>query len=61
MLHYVHTLLRSVKLFLIFKIATLSPADICYEESLSTLRYAERYDKKFLNRVIHHECMNASG
>lgn len=29
----------------IFKIATLSPADICYEESLSTLRYAERYNK----------------
>lgn len=27
---------------LISKIATLSPADICYEESLSTLRYAER-------------------
>lgn len=27
-----------------FKIATLSPADICYEESLSTLRYAERYN-----------------
>uniref|UniRef100_A0A8C2WPY6 Si:rp71-84d9.1 n=1 Tax=Cyclopterus lumpus TaxID=8103 RepID=A0A8C2WPY6_CYCLU len=26
-------------------IATLSPADICYEESLSTLRYAERYNK----------------
>uniref|UniRef100_A0AAZ1X2X6 Kinesin motor domain-containing protein n=1 Tax=Oreochromis aureus TaxID=47969 RepID=A0AAZ1X2X6_OREAU len=26
-------------------IATLSPADICYEESLSTLRYAERYKK----------------
>lgn len=26
------------------KIATLSPADICYEESLSTLRYAERYN-----------------
>ncbi|KAG9336097.1 hypothetical protein JZ751_002444 [Albula glossodonta] len=24
-------------------IATLSPADICYEESLSTLRFAERY------------------
>ena len=31
----------------ILKIATLSPADICYEESLSTLRYAERYNKPF--------------
>ncbi len=29
-------------LFIYLKIATLSPADICYEESLSTLRYAER-------------------
>ncbi|XP_062303507.1 kinesin-like protein KIF28P [Osmerus eperlanus] len=26
-----------------FMIATLSPADICYEESLSTLRYADRW------------------
>nr|XP_060633107.1 kinesin-like protein KIF28P [Anolis sagrei ordinatus] len=25
-------------------IAAISPADICYEETLSTLRYAERYD-----------------
>lgn len=30
---------------LISKIATLSPADICYEESLSTLRYAERCER----------------
>lgn len=35
---------------LIFKIATLSPADICYEESLSTLRYAERYNKPITGR-----------
>lgn len=36
-----------------FKIATLSPADICYEESLSTLRYAERYSKSFtLYKII---------
>lgn len=39
---------------IIFKIATLSPADICYEESLSTLRYAERSINHF------HRCFSAS-
>uniref|UniRef100_A0A8C2RA23 Kinesin-like protein n=1 Tax=Capra hircus TaxID=9925 RepID=A0A8C2RA23_CAPHI len=29
-------------------IAAISPADICYEETLSTLRYAERYDYEYL-------------
>ncbi|KAM7423878.1 hypothetical protein PAMA_000308 [Pampus argenteus] len=38
----------------IFKIATLSPADICYEESLSTLRYAERA-KRIQNRAVVNE------
>lgn len=33
-----------VIVLVLLKIATLSPADICYEESLSTLRYAERYE-----------------
>ena len=27
----------------LLQIAAISPADICYEETLSTLRYAERY------------------
>ncbi|XP_051918560.1 kinesin-like protein KIF28P [Hippocampus zosterae] len=35
-------------------IATLSPADICYEESLSTLRYAERA-KHIQNRPVVNE------
>ncbi|XP_077568929.1 kinesin-like protein KIF28 isoform X2 [Stigmatopora nigra] len=35
-------------------IATLSPADICYEESLSTLRYAER-TKHIQNRPVVNE------
>uniref|UniRef100_A0A3Q1DD74 Kinesin motor domain-containing protein n=1 Tax=Amphiprion ocellaris TaxID=80972 RepID=A0A3Q1DD74_AMPOC len=39
---------------IIFKIATLSPADICYEESLSTLRYAERA-KRIQNRAVVNE------
>lgn len=39
---------------LVVKIATLSPADICYEESLSTLRYAERYTKAIID-IYHHE------
>uniref|UniRef100_A0A3B1K3E8 Si:rp71-84d9.1 n=1 Tax=Astyanax mexicanus TaxID=7994 RepID=A0A3B1K3E8_ASTMX len=34
-------------------IATLSPADICYEESLSTLRYAEA--KRIQNRAVVNE------
>uniref|UniRef100_A0A8C6FFR4 Kinesin-like protein n=1 Tax=Moschus moschiferus TaxID=68415 RepID=A0A8C6FFR4_MOSMO len=29
-------------------IAAISPADICYEETLSTLRYAERYDYEYV-------------
>ncbi|KAM6217435.1 kinesin-like protein KIF28 [Rhynchocyon petersi] len=32
-------------------IATISPADICYEETLSTLRYAERA-KKIRNKAV---------
>ncbi|KAL0969319.1 hypothetical protein UPYG_G00225530 [Umbra pygmaea] len=35
-------------------IATLSPADICYEESMSTLRYAERA-KRIQNRPVVNE------
>ncbi|KAJ8341846.1 hypothetical protein SKAU_G00341370 [Synaphobranchus kaupii] len=35
-------------------IATLSPADICYEESLSTLRFAERA-KRIQNRAVVNE------
>ncbi|MBN3293030.1 KIF28 protein, partial [Polypterus senegalus] len=35
-------------------IATLSPADICFEESLSTLRYAER-TKKIQNKAVINE------
>ncbi|XP_053538703.1 kinesin-like protein KIF28 isoform X1 [Ictalurus punctatus] len=35
-------------------IATLSPADICYEESLSTLRYAERA-KRIQNKAMVNE------
>ncbi|XP_034043886.1 kinesin-like protein KIF28P [Thalassophryne amazonica] len=35
-------------------IAALSPADICYEESLSTLRYAERA-KRIQNRAVVNE------
>lgn len=34
--------LRAVNTFICLQIAALSPADICYEETLSTLRYAER-------------------
>uniref|UniRef100_A0A3P9K3Y4 Si:rp71-84d9.1 n=1 Tax=Oryzias latipes TaxID=8090 RepID=A0A3P9K3Y4_ORYLA len=34
-------------------IATLSPADICYDESLSTLRYAEA--KRIQNRAVVNE------
>ncbi|XP_046887414.1 kinesin-like protein KIF28P [Hypomesus transpacificus] len=37
-----------------FMIATLSPADICYEESLSTLRYADRA-KRIQNRAVVNE------
>ncbi len=33
------------------QIATLSPADICYEESLSTLRYAERWVLQVLHQA----------
>uniref|UniRef100_A0A8C6MRN6 Kinesin-like protein n=1 Tax=Mus spicilegus TaxID=10103 RepID=A0A8C6MRN6_MUSSI len=36
-------------------IAALSPADICYEETLSTLRYAERA-KKVRNRAVINTC-----
>ncbi|XP_063040301.1 kinesin-like protein KIF28P [Engraulis encrasicolus] len=35
-------------------IATLSPSDICYEESLSTLRYAERA-KRIQNKAVVNE------
>ncbi|XP_041105316.1 kinesin-like protein KIF28P [Polyodon spathula] len=35
-------------------IATVSPADICYEETLSTLRYAER-TKKIQNQAVINE------
>ncbi|XP_059504836.1 kinesin-like protein KIF28 [Stegostoma tigrinum] len=35
-------------------IATVSPADICYEETLSTLRYAER-TKNIQNKVVINE------
>ncbi|KAJ8393049.1 hypothetical protein AAFF_G00069530 [Aldrovandia affinis] len=35
-------------------IAALSPADICYEESMSTLRYAERA-KRIQNRAVVNE------
>ncbi|XP_061105840.1 kinesin-like protein KIF28P [Conger conger] len=35
-------------------IATLSPADICYEESMSTLRFAERA-KRIQNRAVVNE------
>ncbi|XP_051578465.1 kinesin-like protein KIF28P [Myxocyprinus asiaticus] len=35
-------------------IATLSPADMCYEESLSTLRYAERA-KRIQNKAVVNE------
>uniref|UniRef100_A0AAV2LTP8 Kinesin motor domain-containing protein n=1 Tax=Knipowitschia caucasica TaxID=637954 RepID=A0AAV2LTP8_KNICA len=35
-------------------IATLSPADICFEETLSTLRYAERA-KRIQNRAVVNE------
>ncbi|XP_029114428.1 kinesin-like protein KIF28P [Scleropages formosus] len=35
-------------------VATLSPADMCYEESLSTLRYAERA-KRIQNRAVVNE------
>ncbi|KAJ8776333.1 hypothetical protein J1605_015631 [Eschrichtius robustus] len=34
-----------------FQIAAISPADICYEETLSTLRYAERA-KKIRNKAV---------
>uniref|UniRef100_A0AAA9S589 Kinesin-like protein 6 n=1 Tax=Bos taurus TaxID=9913 RepID=A0AAA9S589_BOVIN len=33
-------------------IAAISPADICYEETLSTLRYAERYDYEYLLSIV---------
>lgn len=36
----------------VFQIATLSPADICYEESLSTLRYADRYHTTPYHAII---------
>ncbi|CAB1334990.1 unnamed protein product [Coregonus sp. 'balchen'] len=36
------------------QIAALSPADICYEESISTLRYAERA-KRIQNRAVVNE------
>ncbi|KAL1769935.1 kinesin KIF28P [Sigmodon hispidus] len=43
-------------------IAAISPADICYEETLSTLRYAERA-KKVQNRAMINTCtlVRASG
>uniref|UniRef100_A0AAA9TZ95 Kinesin-like protein n=1 Tax=Bos taurus TaxID=9913 RepID=A0AAA9TZ95_BOVIN len=37
-------------------IAAISPADICYEETLSTLRYAERYDYEYLLSIVTHSC-----
>uniref|UniRef100_A0A8C2RAS8 Kinesin-like protein n=1 Tax=Capra hircus TaxID=9925 RepID=A0A8C2RAS8_CAPHI len=36
-------------------IAAISPADICYEETLSTLRYAERYDYEYLLSIVDWE------
>uniref|UniRef100_A0A8C8TK50 Kinesin-like protein KIF28 n=1 Tax=Peromyscus maniculatus bairdii TaxID=230844 RepID=A0A8C8TK50_PERMB len=36
-------------------IAAISPADICYEETLSTLRYAER-TKKVQNKAVINTC-----
>lgn len=37
------TMVRLSVIFVwVLQIATLSPADICYEESLSSLRYADR-------------------
>ncbi|CDQ81633.1 unnamed protein product [Oncorhynchus mykiss] len=33
-------------------IAALSPADICYEESISTLRYAERYSRSSIPSLL---------
>uniref|UniRef100_A0A8B9S5M1 Kinesin-like protein n=1 Tax=Apteryx owenii TaxID=8824 RepID=A0A8B9S5M1_APTOW len=38
-------------LFMCLQIAAVSPADICYEETLSTLRYAER-TKKIRNKAV---------
>uniref|UniRef100_A0A8C5K6W0 Kinesin-like protein n=1 Tax=Jaculus jaculus TaxID=51337 RepID=A0A8C5K6W0_JACJA len=32
--------------------AAISPADICYEETLSTLRYAERYSSRRLRHLV---------
>ncbi|GCC34419.1 hypothetical protein chiPu_0012892 [Chiloscyllium punctatum] len=37
-----------------YQIATVSPADICYEETLSTLRYAER-TKNIRNKAVINE------
>ncbi|KFO25470.1 Kinesin-related protein 1 [Fukomys damarensis] len=41
-------------------IAAISPADICYEETLSTLRYAERA-KKVRNKAVVNTCTLARG
>lgn len=34
------------------QIAAISPADICYEETLSTLRYAERYIYEYFFTMV---------
>ena len=34
------------------QIAAVSPADICYEETLSTLRYAEGYVCEYLSSMV---------
>ncbi|XP_021246112.1 kinesin-like protein KIF28P [Numida meleagris] len=47
----VQELPKAVNTFVCLQIAALSPADICYEESLSTLRYAERA-KKIRNKAV---------
>lgn len=36
----------------VLQIAAISPADICYEETLSTLRYAERYGCGYLLPLV---------
>lgn len=36
----------------LLQIAAISPADICYEETLSTLRYAERYVYEYLLSTV---------
>uniref|UniRef100_A0A8P0PLN1 Kinesin-like protein 6 n=1 Tax=Canis lupus familiaris TaxID=9615 RepID=A0A8P0PLN1_CANLF len=41
-------------------IAAISPADICYEETLSTLRYAERYGYEYLLSLVALSCKHVS-